>query len=153
MYQRILVPTAGDGEGGATFGHGLGVEDDGPEQRSFERALSMAQRDNAEVHVLVLGSNTPGLGASRSSGGGIMVDNRGGTRGAASSMIRRLTEHANERGVRTVAQDCEGDPTYEIFQYVHQNDIDAVVLDSEAAGIDELTCRTLRHGGVDVVTV
>lgn len=128
---------------------GLGLEEDAGARRAFQRAVSMAERDGAELHLLLISSGDS-FNESRSADGGMMVSDQGGSN--AGGLIRRLTERAGEEGVRTVARTCEGDPTYEILQYVHGNDIDCVVMDSDD-GTDDVVCGSLRRAGIDVVTV
>jgi len=152
MYQRILVPTDGQTGGGPTFQRGLGLDTGGGKRRAFERALSMAEREGAELHLLLV-SEGDSFVEARSADGGMMLREDGSVESSGPGLIRRLTERANEHGVPAVARDCEGDPTYEILQYVHENDIDAVVVDTDESGVDQLACKTLRHGGIDVVTV
>lgn len=151
MYQRILVPTDG-GAGGDAAHRGLGLDNGDGKRRAFERALTMAERDGAELHLLLV-SHGDGFEPSRSADGGMMLREDGSVESTGPGLIRRLTERANEHGVTTIARNCEGDPTYEILQYVHENDVDAVVVDSDDEGGAPLACRTLRHAGIDVITV
>jgi nucleotide-binding universal stress UspA family protein len=140
MYEKVLLPT--DGSVGA--------------QRGLERAIDIAERFGAELHLLyvvderILGS-TPAL-----SGDELFFESQAEW---GEATLAEAAAEARASGVETETSCVRGTPYDAILRYVADNDVDLVVMgrhgrrDRGRPHIGSSTDRVLRASTVPVMPV
>ena len=108
MYESILVPTDGSEHA----------------ERASERGLALAERFDADVHLLsVVDRNRyPEPALSESELVYEDVENAGPT------ALKRHATTAQERGLEVTTRNCHGDPSREILNYADRHGVDVVVM-------------------------
>lgn len=138
MYETVLVPT--DGSEAALD--------------AAKHAYSLGERYGATVHVLSVveqSENTSIVGRG---------DEKLETlREEGSDSTRRIVEGAESRGLETVGAVEMGDPDRAILQYAEENDVDVIVMSTNArSGVGRflrgsVTEKVIRDGEIPVLAV
>ncbi|MFB6079606.1 MAG: universal stress protein [Haloferacaceae archaeon] len=137
MYDRLLFPT--DGSDGASV--------------AFDHVLAIAARHDATVYVLNVADTTRDS-VLRIRGDVVDALEREGHR-----IVQDVTERAAQRGVTTVTDVLQGDPSRTIVDYANARDVDLVVMPTHGRrGLERFllgstTERVVRRSDVPVLTL
>ncbi len=138
MYERVLFPT----DVGA------------PSERALETALDVAERYDAELHVLTV-VDTTRVSADVETGPTLERAERTG-----STTVERLVDRIRDRGhERAVSAVVHGRPHGGILSYAENHDIDLIVMGTHGrTGLDRylvgsITEKVVRLSDVPVLTV
>ncbi|MFU8870204.1 universal stress protein, partial [Natronococcus sp.] len=138
MYERILFPTdVGD-----------------PPERALETALDLAERYDAELHVLTV-VDTTRVSTDVETGPALEQAERTGST-VVEGLVERLRERGHERVVGAVVH---GRPHSGILSYTENHDVDLIVMGTHGrTGLDRylvgsVTEKVVRLSDVPVLTV
>lgn len=138
MYRAILVPT--DGSEAALD--------------AAEHAYSLGERYGATVHVLAVIEQSESASIVGRGDGKLET-----LRDEGSDSTRRIVEAAEARDVEAVGAVEMGDPKRAILEYAEENDIDVIVMSTNArSGVGRflrgsVTEKVIRDGEIPVLAV
>jgi nucleotide-binding universal stress UspA family protein len=138
VYERVLFPTdVGD-----------------PPERALETALDLAERYDAELHVLTV-VDTRRVATDVETGPALEQAERTGS-ATVENLVERLRERGHEGAVGTVVH---GRPHDGILSYAENHDVDLIVMGTHGrTGLDRylvgsVTEKVVRLSDVPVLTV
>jgi nucleotide-binding universal stress UspA family protein len=137
MYNRILLPT--DGSEGA--------------KRAVEHALELAEKFDAELHVLNV------VDVRSKSTADMWTDVLGELEDAGKEIAEEIVEEADERGIDAKPEVIKGVPSREIVSHAEEDDVDLIVMGTHGrTGLDRVLVgsvaeKVVRTANVPVMTV